>query len=387
MYALIQRKIFLEIIKLFLISVTVLLLIIIISRAVQMRNIFIGLELGPLDTILLMSCMIPILLMLTIPIGCMLSVFLTFLRMSTDKELIALRAGGISIYQLLPAPITFSILCLLLTTYISLFGLAWGMDLFRTTLIEYAQTKTKISLTPGIFNTHFPKITIFAKQIDPITGELKQVIVGDQSRENQNLIILAPKGILETNPKKGDLIFKLTNGKIYTINTTETTFLIFDEYMVQLPVEALFKSFSLGDIPPREMPWKELLIERNTTKDNTPYYQRKINVEIHKRWAYPMACLALTVFALPLAVVFEGIHRQSGFILALVMFFIYYSLMSLGFSMSETGTIPPSIGLWVPNILFLLVGMYGIYLTAHERTPHILYLMQWTRRRLKKVSE
>ena len=84
-----------------------------------------------------------------------------------------------------------------------------------------------------------------------------------------------------------------------------------------------------------------------------------------------MACIALTLFVLPLASAFEGLHRQTGLMLALAMFFVYYSLMSLGFSTGESGAIPPSIGLWVPNILFLCLGIYGLWLTAHERTPHL----------------
>lgn len=65
--------------------------------------------------------------MLVIPIACMLSVFLTFLRMSTDRKLVALRAGGINIYQMLPAPLLFSVICMLLTLWVSLHWLAWGI--------------------------------------------------------------------------------------------------------------------------------------------------------------------------------------------------------------------------------------------------------------------
>ena len=105
MPSLLQRQIFKEIANLFVLAVGVLLTLILISRAVQMRELFLGLDLGILDTVLLFGYMTPLFLMLVIPIACMLSVFLTFLRMSTDRELVALRAGGINIYQMLPAPV------------------------------------------------------------------------------------------------------------------------------------------------------------------------------------------------------------------------------------------------------------------------------------------
>ena len=112
MPSLLQRQIFKEIANLFVLAVGVLLTLILISRAVQMRELFLGLDLGILDTVLLFGYMTPLFLMLVIPIACMLSVFLTFLRMSTDRELVALRAGGINIYQMLPAPLLFSVICI-----------------------------------------------------------------------------------------------------------------------------------------------------------------------------------------------------------------------------------------------------------------------------------
>ncbi len=82
-----------------------------------------------------------------------------------------------------------------------------------------------------------------------------------------------------------------------------------------------------------------------------------------------------------LAAAFEGLHRQTGLVLALVMFFVYYSLMSFGFSMGEAGTVPPAIGLWIPNALFFFAGLYGIRLAERERAPRIVSLLALLRGR------
>ena len=96
-----------------------------------------------------------------------------------------------------------------------------------------------------------------------------------------------------------------------------------------------------------------------------------------------MAGIALALFVLPLGSACVGLHRQTGLMLALGMFFVYYSLMALGFSTGESGAIPPSMGLWVPNILFLCLGIYGLWLTAHERTPHVATFFRNLRTRRK----
>ena len=64
MPSLLQRQIFKEIANLFVLAVGVLLTLILISRAVQMRELFLGLDLGILDTVLLFGYMTPLFLML-----------------------------------------------------------------------------------------------------------------------------------------------------------------------------------------------------------------------------------------------------------------------------------------------------------------------------------
>ena len=100
----------------------------------------------------------------------MLSVFLTYLRMSTDNELIALKASGVSLYRMLPAPALFCLMMTLFTFFISFWGLAWGMDMFKTKLYHFARTNSRFALQPGIFNKEFPGVTFYAHQVDNDTG-------------------------------------------------------------------------------------------------------------------------------------------------------------------------------------------------------------------------
>lgn len=380
--SLLQRRLFRELWHLFGLGAAVLLTLILISRAVQMRELFLGLDLGAADAVLLFGYMTPLFLMLVIPIACMLSVFLTFLRMSTDRELVALRAGGVSIYQMLPAPVLFSLLCTGLTLWVSLHWLAWGMGHFRETIMEIANTRARIVVQPGVFNNDFPKLVLFARRVSPADGLMQQVLVDDRSREERDLVILAPEGRIETDSERGELIFRLRDGQIYTTTDKGSSVLSFESYQVRLPLDSLFKSLDLGEVRPREMSWSRLTrvaVEHLEKED--PNLANKVRVELHKRWAYPAACLALTIFALPLAAAFEGMRRQTGMALALVMFFLYYSLMSLGFSTGESGAVPPAVGLWLPNALFFVAGLYGLHLTNRERAPQLMNLWRNLRRK------
>ncbi len=375
---LLQRHIFKEVAMLFGLVCAILLMLIVLSRIVQMRELFFGLELSIFDTIELFVYMSPIFLILVIPIACMFSVFLSLLRMSTDREFIALKAGGVGFYQMLPAPIVFSFICMGLTLFVSLYLLSWGTDNFRSTVLEIANTRAKIVLNPGVFNRDFPNLVLYAKQVDPVSGQLREVMVDDKSRENASVIILAPYGDIVTDVTRGEIVFNLKNGKIYTASEGSNSTLGFEEYVVRLDLDKLLGGFDLGSIRPSEMSWQALLdidTEKLMAEDNANY-ARRIIVEIHKRWLYPFACLALTIFALPLAAMFEGLHRQYGMALALVLFFVYYAMLSFGFSIAESGAVPITAALWLPNLLFFGGGIYGIRLAQKERTPQIISIFR-----------
>ncbi|MDR2075716.1 MAG: LptF/LptG family permease, partial [Desulfovibrio sp.] len=164
----------------------------------------------------------------------------------------------------------------------------------------------------------------------------------------------------------------LKNGRIYTAQDFRVTVLGFDEYVVRLPLDSLFGGLDLGPRKPSEMGWRELVslpVADILSADSR--LGNKITVERHKRWVFPAACLVLSVFVIPLAASFQGMHRQNGLFLALLLFLAYYSFISLGISLGESGVLPPLLGLWLPNALFLALGVAGIRLAARERMPRI----------------
>lgn len=384
-----QRRLFRELLFLFGLCLGSLLSLILIGRILQLRDLFLTLGLTLLDLGLLFFYLSPFFLLLLIPVACMLSVFLTFLRMSTDRELIALKSGGVSLYQLTPAPIVFCVLCCLLTLFTSLYGVSWGMSRFRGAIVGYAKTKAQLVLQPGVFNKEFPGLMVFAQKVDIDAGLLENIIVEDQSRKSIMATILAPVGHFKTVPGKGQVLIALDNGRIYQQEKDKVSVLSFDSYQVKLDLTRVLKGFTLDEEPPKEMSWEKLQRLRDAPQASPGHeakYFRKLALEIHKRWVFPLACLVLGLFALPLACAFEGLERHYGIILALGWFLIYYTLLSVGLSLGEAGVLPPSIGLWIPNVVFLVVGVAGLRLTAAERSLQIVDRLRHMRFRRRKPS-
>ena len=336
-----------------------------------MREMFVGLELGFADIAWLFLCLTPMFMLMVMPIATMLSVFLTFLKMSTDRELLALKASGISLKDLLPATLFFSTLCATVTILVSMYSINWGMMEFRGTVMEIATTRAKLVLRPGVFNQDLPGLTIFARNVDPITGNLEQVMVEDRTKEKNSIVIIAPHGSLTTDERRGEILFNLFNGRLYRTGGEQIAVLGFEQYTVRLALSELFKDMSLGSIRPKEMSWQELqtLVGAENPENMALYLKAKM--EIQKRLTFPVACIVLGFFALPLACIFEGVNRQLGVALALVMFFIYYTFTSIGMTLVEAGSINPILGSWLTNFIFLMMGIYLFRRALHERTPNL----------------
>ena len=339
----------------------------------QLRELFLGLDVGLLDMLELFGYLIPAVLLLLIPIATMLAVFLTFLRMSSDRELVALKASGVSLYQLLPAPVVFGLLCTLFGFWVSMSGISWGMTNFRSSVLELAKTRAKVVLQPGVFNKSIPNLMVYSRSSNLGSGELQDVLVQDTSRETGGVTIVAPVGKLISDTEQGEIRFILHDGKVYRQNKNEVSVLGFGEYVVRLDLAKLVKGVHLGKLRPSGMSYAQLLaIQNDPSLAQSESFVGKTAVEIPKRWAMPFACFVLGLFAMPLACMFEGMRQQMGVVLAMGNFLVYYSLLSIGIKSGEAGAVlSPAVSLWIPNVLFFLLALVGIYFAAKERAFNV----------------
>lgn len=382
---LLQRYLFKELVSVFALSLVALLFLVLMGRGLQLRELFVGLDLGIGEMLYLFGCLTPFFLMLVLPIACLLSVFLTFLRMNSDRELIALKTGGIGINRMLAAPMAFCIICFILTLLVSLHGINFGMSRFRDTIMTIANTRARLVIQPGVFNQDIPGLTIFAKNVDLVNGELSQVVVDDRTRNNISMNIVAPTGRIMTDQQQGELVFELKNGQLYRVSGEQVNIAGFNEYLVRISLNEIFKGVNLGEVRPREMSWRQLLknvrsyAQQPQTSENVLEYN-KFMVEIHKRWVFPAACLVLGFLAIPMACSIEGLHRQFAAAFALILFFIYYSMQSMAMSIGESGVLPPAAAMWLPNAIFMIFAFWGYRLASRERFHFVSRAPRWWRR-------
>jgi len=342
--------------------------LLLVGKVLRLRELLVNMDLSLLDIGSLFIYLAPFFLMLLIPIAGMISTFLTFQRMSGDKELMALRAGGISLSQILPAPFLFLLLCAGLTLWVSLFGVSWGMERFQYTLLDLAQNKAQLSLRPGVFNRDFPGLVVYAQNVDRESGELSGIFIHDTTQEQAGVNIVAPTGRVATDHAQNKIYFLLKNGRMYRLDQDSMDVLTFSSYRVSLDLNRLLNNVNVDRDEPRYMSWTELnqVIEHpEKWTEKGPEFYRSVQVERHKRFVLPVACFVLGLVALPLGWILDELKRQYGAIVIVGVFLAYYAAFSLGISLGQLGLLPTAVGAWGPNVLFLILSAvlfkYALY--------------------------
>lgn len=380
----VHRQIFKEHVHLFLLIGSCLLVLILAGRMLQMRETLLSQNLGFADIMRLFAYLSPFFMLMLTPIACMLSVFLTYLRMGSDRELTALKACGVSLLQLLPATLAFCGMCTFFSLCISLYGQSWGLEQFKHTLIEFARTKTKLSLQAGVFNQEFHGLTIYAQQVDLDSGEIRFVFVQDKTNKGFTTTVVAPEGSVTTDPEKEQIRVVFRNGRIFRRYDENLEVLHFGSYSVNLPLGNMVHNMVFEGVTAKEQSFAKLLEYETNPKlraEVDTLLLGKMRVETQKRLALPLACFVLGLFSVPLACVFRALKQHHGLLLAMGVFLVYYAMFSMAESMGQASIVPPIIGVWVPNLLFLAGAVAFLRQALRERFPASLL---WVAQKLQQ---
>ena len=106
--------------------------------------------------------------------------------------------------------------------------------------------------------------------------------------------------------------------------------------------------------------WRFLAARKNLS-DKT---RARVLVDLNIRLAMPWTCLVVTLFGIPFGVRTARKGALMGIIFALLTFFCFYFLMTLGQWLGKNQLLDPVTSAWMPNIFF---GIFGIILLLKTR--------------------
>jgi lipopolysaccharide export system permease protein len=383
--SLINRYIFKEFVSPFIVNVLFFTFIFLMAELIQITNWIVNYNIH-LSTILWMIFyQMPFFLIFVIPMAVMITVLLTFLRLSNENEILAIKSGGISLYALLTPVFVFCFIGSALTIFMTLYGQPWGRSALRDLKYEVVSTSVDIGLKERTFNDSYNGITIYVNEIDLRNKNLVDVFIEDSRQPDKVNTVIAPRGKIFNDPRNAVAHLKLFNGSIHQTNLQKKTAhsIRFDTYDISFETQRSSDPIEKKPKRPKEMTVGELSRYVRDSRIEDPEYFKAL-LELHRRFSLPVGCLVLGLLAVPLGVQSKSAKRSFGLVLGLFLFFFYYLLMSLGKVYGETGAYPPFIGMWLPNLIMGGMGVYFLIRTANERTLKVDKIYAWLQKLISK---
>ncbi len=388
MYSIINRYVFLGMVSPFLINLVFFTLIFLTTKILDITNLIVNYRIGFFKVVLLFAYSMPYFLVFVIPMSVMMGVLLTFLRMATDNEILALKSGGVSLYRMLPPVVIFSLMGCALTAVMTIYGMPWGKTAFEKLVYSVSMSNPNIGLKERSFNDAFEDVMLYANRIDLKTNSLQDIFIEDRRNEKVVSTIIAHRGELIGRPEAFVFALRLFNGTINQVNIDQKTnnSISFEKYDLTINLKnAVNQTRKNGKKDEKEMSLRELRqFIKTSAEKNTPYY--KALIEFHNKFSIPAACVVLGILALPLGVQAKARKRSYGLGLGLFFFLCYYALMSLGWVLGESGTYPPAIGIWVPNVIMGAMAVILLVRTANEDPVRLRLMWYMVRTALSKQS-
>lgn len=356
-----DRYIFRELLTPFFISLGALSFIMLTKELLRLVELLVSKGVGFLAVLKVFLHLMPAFLVLTLPIAAIVASITAFSRLSYDKELVAMRATGLSLLRLARPVLVFSCLVFVLTLVLSQWGQPWTSVSLKKLALGLLRDQLTLALDKGVFNEPVPKMTVYVSD-DREDGEDRGIFISDQRNPNEARVIVASSYILLNDETSALVGIRLLNGTIHTRPTEVDQYhqVSFSTYDLKLTVDQNLYA-ATDERPTREM----LLAQLERTNWEDPAALRGL-MENYKDMAFPTAALVFGMLGVPVGIVSKRSGRVGGFAVGVLIVIIYYVLNVLAEFFVTTRVLHPFVGAWLPNALFVAVTVMLFYRVAQR---------------------
>jgi LPS export ABC transporter permease LptF/LPS export ABC transporter permease LptG len=299
----------------------------------------------------LFLCIFPGVFVFTVPMATLIGVLLGLGRMSADSEIIALTALGIGRRRiLLPVGVlalTGAIATLIMTVWLG----PLALRTFRATEADLIASQVSYQLQPRVFEER-PRLVLYINDVTASGTQWHGVFLAETGGENGSRLTLAENAIVIAEPTEGKLELHLQGGTTHEFSRDDA-----DHYSVTAFGQSDWPLDVSGLVPPgpRQMNNAERSV-RDLVRDHGPGW-REARVELHRRFAFPMACFAFALIAVPLGAQPRRGGRAAGSLLAVVLIAAYYLLSVMGAGLARQGSVSPAAGIWIADAVLAAIGL------------------------------
>ena len=194
--SIINRYIFREMLSPFFLSVAVFTFIFLMAKMIKITNWVVNYDVSILSVVMIICYSMPLFLVFVLPMSLMMSILLTFLRMSGANEITALKTGGLSIYRLLPPVVFFCLSGFAATLFLTIYAMPWASLAIKELSYSVAASNIDIGLKERTFNGSFKDVMLYVNKVDIKNKELIDLFIEDKRQPDIVSTVIAPKGKL-----------------------------------------------------------------------------------------------------------------------------------------------------------------------------------------------
>lgn len=303
-----------------------------------------------------LSIQLPLWIKDSLPISCLAAVILALRRLSRDGEITAMKATGINIYS--------AVLPLVLAGLLLSF---FGMYL-NTRLVPETYAKRSMYLRVKLQGLkEDPERKLYNLVFSGANGEKFTIYYynfEEKKMEEVAIDYISKKFVLEKQVKAKEMVWQkdrwiLRDGieRYFADNGREISKeLKFGEKELIIPDEP--NDFLPSAPDDDEMSQDELRGEIHRLITHGQAHQKQL-VRYYYRFAYPFASFVVTLLAIPFCIGMTGDKLKQMLSIAFIVSvcFIYYIVLNVGRAFGSAGSLPPALGAWFGNIVFVFVAV------------------------------
>jgi len=364
-FSIIDRYVAREVLAPFAVGVGLLTFALVTGRLLKLSDMVVnhGVSLG--EVMRIIGYVMPAFLELTFPMAVLLGVLMGFGRMSSDQEMIAARACGVSLYRLAIPVLGVALVVYAISSYFAFSLRPWANSNLRQKLYELSQTRTSAGLKEKIFNSNFPGLVVYIDQMSDADSSLHGVLISDARDPHQQNTIIAKHGILLPDPHSNSITLRLYDGSVFGVesSTDATHVTSFKIYDLSVSPES---TFGVDDQDPGEMTYPQLrtAIAAARVKGKRDY---DAETELAGKFTVPFATMLFALLGVSLGLKPARGGHSERFGVSVALFFLYYSLMRVGETLAQRGKLNALAAMSIPDIVFTVLAIWLFYRAASDR--------------------
>lgn len=329
---------------------------------------------------------LPNIVVLTLPMSLLFGVLIAAGRLSSDSEVVAMRACGVSLLSLYRPILLLSLLLTGVNTLLMVYTLPWGNHSLQLLRLRILTQSVSQQVQPRVFYEEWKDRVLYVFEVRPGEKIWRGVFLAEAIPAGRdNMITIADEGEVRVDPTGEKVVLHLTNAQRHKVDLTspdrhevsrhrKLDLVLEDQFTTEQRAKVSV-SKGVRELTLEEL--QELARDPQASAEQTNLAQ----VEIHKKFSIPAACLVFGLFALPLGINSRRGGKASGFALSIGVIVVYYVLLSNGEEAARFGRLPPWLGMWLPNLVLSALGFYLLLRRNRDRSLLVPFLDRFLRRR------